>query len=79
MAQSPSHSQFYSISHRPNAVKYFKGYSFNFISLARMEEKKNTEVLWGNIRERDNLEDLGVDGKIMLKEILEEKVCNGRI
>jgi len=28
---------------------------------------------WGNIRHRDNLEDLGVNGRIILKLILKKK------
>jgi hypothetical protein len=27
---------------------------------------------WGNVRERDHLEDLGVDGRIILKWVLKE-------
>jgi hypothetical protein len=37
-------------------------------------------VLAGNIRERDRLEDLGLDGKIILKCIFnnwDEKTCTG--
>jgi hypothetical protein len=28
-----------------------------------------TEFWWGNLRERDDLEDLGIDGKIILRWI----------
>jgi len=35
--------------------------------LARMGERRGAyRVLWGNLRERENLEDLGVDGRIVL-------------
>jgi len=31
-----------------------------------------TEFCWGDMRERDNLEDPGVDGRIILRWILQE-------
>jgi len=30
----------------------------------------HTEILWGNMRERDHLEHLGIDGTLILKWIL---------
>jgi hypothetical protein len=32
----------------------------------------DTEFLWGNLKERDYLEDLGLDGRMTLKLIVEE-------
>jgi hypothetical protein len=34
--------------------------------------KVNTGFWWGNLREGDHLEDLGVDGRIILKWIFKE-------
>jgi hypothetical protein len=32
----------------------------------------HTEFWWGNLRERDHVEHLGIDGRIILKRILRE-------
>jgi len=32
----------------------------------------HTEFWWGNLRERNHLEDLGVEGRIMLKRIFKK-------
>jgi len=34
----------------------------------------HTEFWWGNLRERNHLEDLGVEGRIMLKRIFKKWV-----
>ena len=42
----------------------------------------HTEVCWGNIRKRDHLEDLGVDGKMIFKWIFnnwDEQTWNGLV
>jgi hypothetical protein len=42
-------------------------------------EDVHTEFWWGNLRERENLEDLGVDGRIILTLVLKRSVvraCN---
>jgi hypothetical protein len=33
----------------------------------------HTGFLWGNPRERDNLEDLGIDGRLILKWIFKKQ------
>ena len=37
--------------------------------------KMHTGFWWGNLRELDHLEDRGIDGRIILKWILEKGVC----
>ena len=37
--------------------------------MARIGGEEHTGLLWGNLRERDYLEDPGVDGRIILKWI----------
>jgi hypothetical protein len=35
----------------------------------------HTEVLWGDLRERDDLENLGIAGSLILKWILKKQDC----
>jgi hypothetical protein len=37
----------------------------------------HTGLWWGNLRERDNLEELSVDGRIILKCIFNKWDCGG--
>ena len=37
-------------------------------------KEAHTRLWWGNLRERDHIENLGIDGRIMLKWILKESV-----
>jgi hypothetical protein len=43
----------------------------------RRENRKRgaSRVWWGNLRERDHLEDVGTDGRIILNQIF--KMCGG--
>ena len=34
--------------------------------VAYMGDRRDAQVWWGNLRERDNLEDPGIDGRIIL-------------
>jgi hypothetical protein len=38
-----------------------------FILLCEREKRGTYRIYWGNLRKRDNLEELDVDGKIILK------------
>ena len=37
------------------------------------KRQKPTEFLWGNQKDRDNLQDLGVEVRIILREILQKQ------
>jgi hypothetical protein len=53
----------------PNIVRVIKSRRMRWAGhVARMGEEY-TGFWWGNLRERDNLEDSGVDGRIMLRRI----------
>ena len=41
--------------------------------VARMAKRRTYSVLWGNLKERDSLEDLGVYERIILKWILRKQ------
>jgi len=41
--------------------------------VARVVERRTNGFWWGDLRERDNLEDYGVDGRTILKMILKKK------
>jgi hypothetical protein len=45
-----------------------------------MEEKRSAyKVLWGKLKERNNVEDLDVDGRIILKCIRKKQVGENRL
>jgi hypothetical protein len=39
------------------------------------EKKMHTEILWGNLKEGDDLEDLGINERKILKWILNARAC----
>ena len=46
--------------------------------VARMEERRSaTEFLWGDLRERDHLENPGLRGRIIVRWIFKEVGCGG--
>ena len=50
---------------------YFPGMLLYFYYLARMgAEEANTGFSWGDLREEEHLQDLGVDGRMILKWII---------
>jgi len=55
----------------PNIVRVIKSRRMRWAGhVARMGERRGVyRVLWGNMRERDNLGDPGVDGRIILRWI----------
>lgn len=48
------------------------------VHVAGMGEKGNIQILEGKMKERDHLEDLGTDRRIILQWILKKKNKNGK-
>jgi hypothetical protein len=58
----------------PNIIRVIKSRRVRWVGhVARMgREEVHTAFLWGNLRERDHLEDPNVDGRIILKWIFKK-------
>ena len=58
----------YVLYNSPNIVRVIGSRKIRWAGyVARMGERKGEcRVLWGNLREGDHLEDIGVDGRIIL-------------
>jgi hypothetical protein len=59
----------------PNIVRVIKSRRMRWVgNVGRMGERREayTGFWWGNLRERDHLEDPGVDGRIILRRIFKK-------
>jgi len=68
----------------PNIVRVIKSRRMKWVGhLARMGERRSAcRIWWGNLSERDHLQDAGIYGKIILKWIFKKwdvKACSGSI
>jgi hypothetical protein len=67
---SPNNEELYDLSCLPHIIRLIKSRRMRFVgNLARMEERRgevHTGFWWRNLRERDNLENPGVDGRTIL-------------
>jgi hypothetical protein len=59
------------LSFSPNIVRVIKSNKMRWVAqLARMGSRESYTVFWwGYLRERDHLEDTGIDGRLMLRWI----------
>jgi hypothetical protein len=61
--------ELYALSSSPNIIRLIKSRRIRWAeNVARIEgtREEYTGLLWGNVRERDHLEELGIDGRIIL-------------
>jgi len=66
--------EFHDLRFSPNTIRVIKSRTMRWVvHVASMGKKRGTyRVQWKNLNERDHLEDLDVDGRIILKCILKE-------
>jgi len=57
--------QLYEMCYSPNIAQLIKSRMRWEMHLAHMEGEMHTGIWWGNEKERDHLEDLGTDGRIL--------------
>jgi hypothetical protein len=66
--------ELYDLYSSPNIIRVIKSrgmrWAGNVACMGRGDRRGAYRVLWGDLRERDYLEDLGLDGRIIFKWIL---------
>jgi hypothetical protein len=72
-----TNKELYYLYSSPNFIRVIKSRRMIWKRhIARMQARRGTfTVLVGNVRKRDNLEDLGLDGKVILKWVFQNLGC----